>query len=228
MPAFMQSGLPDVVSPRCIAYRAHSSIGDQGTISESAFAPSILTSAMSSRNASTPASCRSQTCFTVAGFRFSNSGNGFAATRCMTHLMAEKGSLTCAKGISMPTICASLGTSNRGNTTPGLSHKEVKSSKTSDCKVLVCPGVALTLTTFSPMRLFTSDDLPTFGWPTSPMRILSWSSVCASLLSSATASEFAFSALWCSLYALWQASSSAALPTGRAANSGVGCASTEA
>mmetsp|Transcript_22084 Transcript_22084/g.50483 ORF Transcript_22084/g.50483 Transcript_22084/m.50483 type:complete len:239 (+) Transcript_22084:515-1231(+) len=176
---------------------------------------------MSNRSASTPASCKSQTCFNVAGFKFSNSGSCFEATRCMTHRMAENGSLTCAKGISIPTICASLGTSSRGKTTPGLSHSEVKSSNTSDCKVFVWPGVAFTLTTFSPMRLFTSDDLPTFGWPTSPMRIFAWPS-------SAVASSFSgfgVASPKCSLYALWQASSSAALPTGRLARGSV-CSST--
>mmetsp|Transcript_6975 Transcript_6975/g.13147 ORF Transcript_6975/g.13147 Transcript_6975/m.13147 type:complete len:223 (+) Transcript_6975:396-1064(+) len=148
LPAAMQSGLPPRTRPRCAAYCAHSSIGDQGTkpSSESCTIPS-----MSSLSTWVPTSWRSKTCCRVTGLRFKISFRG-TKERSMTHLMAEKGSLTCEIGTSMPTIWASRGTSRRGKTTPGLSQRQVRSSSIRVCRVLVWPGVAFTLTTLPPIR----------------------------------------------------------------------------
>mmetsp|Transcript_71943 Transcript_71943/g.153794 ORF Transcript_71943/g.153794 Transcript_71943/m.153794 type:complete len:217 (-) Transcript_71943:841-1491(-) len=142
-----------------MAYCAQSNMGDHGT--------GPLPSWASSLRASVPASLKSSTCCNETGFRFSSSCMGTTA-RSMTQRMAEKGSRTCARGMSMPMICASRGTSKRGKTTPGLSQRQVRSSRTKVCKVFVWPGVALTLTTLPPMMLFTREDLPTLGWPTKP------------------------------------------------------------
>mmetsp|Transcript_69181 Transcript_69181/g.194002 ORF Transcript_69181/g.194002 Transcript_69181/m.194002 type:complete len:233 (-) Transcript_69181:227-925(-) len=165
MPALRWSGPPLFTKPRCCAYCTESNIGDQGR----GF-PSSAAGTASRSKASTPLSRNSMTCAKLAGFKFNSSAKGRGECS-MTQRNAEKGSRTCAKGMSMPTIWTSRGTSNRGKTTPGLSHKQVRSSKINVCKVFVCPGVAFTLTNLPPMMLFTREDLPTLGCPTRPRRI---------------------------------------------------------
>mmetsp|Transcript_68600 Transcript_68600/g.155463 ORF Transcript_68600/g.155463 Transcript_68600/m.155463 type:complete len:270 (-) Transcript_68600:216-1025(-) len=136
-------------------------MGDQGT------GPVSSNSALSSLSTWVPDSCMSRTCCRVGSLTFSSSWRG-ARARSITHRRGEKGSRTCASGMSMPTICVSRGTSRRGNTSPGLSQRQVRSSRFSVCRVFVCPGVALTLTTLSPTMLLMSEDLPTLGCPTIP------------------------------------------------------------
>mmetsp|Transcript_52831 Transcript_52831/g.169170 ORF Transcript_52831/g.169170 Transcript_52831/m.169170 type:complete len:265 (+) Transcript_52831:439-1233(+) len=205
MPALKQSALPPLMRPRCVAYSVQSSIGDQGAgLCSSQAQPSSLST-------SVPASCRSNACWTVRGFRCSSSWRGKRA-RSMTQRIAEKGSRTCASGISMPTICASRGTSKRGKTIPGLSQRQVRSSSTIVCRVLVWPGVAFTLTTLLPMRLLISEDLPTLGWPTRP----SITRPASAGTPSASASGFTVPAAapdLASSRALWQVSMSALRPT---------------
>ena len=54
------------------------------------------------------------------------------------------------------------------NTTPGESSRRICLSRTTSCTPRVTPGALPTCATRARLRLLMSDDLPTFGRPTTP------------------------------------------------------------
>mmetsp|Transcript_114031 Transcript_114031/g.322838 ORF Transcript_114031/g.322838 Transcript_114031/m.322838 type:complete len:280 (-) Transcript_114031:553-1392(-) len=175
---------------------------DHGSSPPEASAATIRSSSWSILTSSTPCCRASDTSRKVYGFSFSvwSRGSGQCSA---SHLIALKGSRTCASGIRAPMICTSRGTSRRGKTSPGESQRQVLSSRTTVCSIFVWPGVAFTETVFSPYSALMMEDLPTFGWPTHP------STTCVGTAAPSPDWRSPAAACWT---ARWHASRSACLP----------------
>mmetsp|Transcript_20233 Transcript_20233/g.38721 ORF Transcript_20233/g.38721 Transcript_20233/m.38721 type:complete len:243 (+) Transcript_20233:363-1091(+) len=159
MPALITSGWSFRTNPRRRAYWEQIDSGDHGN------APPCSTSRV--RGSAGCILTISVSRFTT-GLMLSTEGRGLCPAFSASQRTAVKGSLTCARGTRPATICASRGTSRRGNTTPGLSHRHVVSSRMYVCRILVWPGVFFTATALCPTSELSTEDLPTFGWPTRP------------------------------------------------------------